>query len=388
MNKLLIYDVAISGHHSEYINYLVDYIKANGENGIKYIFVVHTDFEKHFPDIFEKGINIDFLEWQPIKREELESIENKNSISSSLTSMELLGIYTNRLKIGEVIVLDFHNIKYGSLFKKVNYEITTILFLQFYRLNKNSLKEKIEYYKRYLLTKWAISNKSIKRVFVLNDQTTVDFMNREFKTDVFKVLADPIPVLKPEPNFKIYEYYQIQPARKIFLHIGALGARKGTDEVIEAAFKLSSDHQKKVAILLVGKAPAQDELVYNNRIREVQEKTNVQIFWDNQFVPTPMMKSLFDQCFSVLLPYKNAEFSSGILGHAAAAKKPVIATNAGLIKELVSDYNLGLLLERPNAYFLAEKIEELLNSNHSFEEVNSFVKEHTPKKFAETLLLG
>ncbi len=47
------------------------------------------------------------------------------------------------------------------------------------------------------------------------------------------------------------------------------------------------------------------------------------------------MKSYFEQTDYFLIPYKNVESSSGILGHAIAAGKPVIATDKGLIGDFV-----------------------------------------------------
>ena len=386
INKILVYDVAITGHHSEYIKHLVDYLYLKGSRNTSYIFVVHTEFMIHFPEIYNKGNELDFLKWQPIESNELRSAQNGNSIMASIRSMGILDKYAREFEVKEVIALDFHTIKYGTIFKKVNYNLSAILFLQFHRLKRETLKESIEFYKRYYLTKWAIANKKLKRVFVLNDQETVTYMNSEFKTDVFKMLPDPIPILRPLENFNIYQHYKIDTTRKIFLHIGALGTRKGTPEVIESALHMDLKTQRAIAILLVGRAGDQDAEFYKKKIEEVSKNTEVQILWHDQFVSTPTMKSLFDQCFSVLIPYKNAEFSSGILGHAAAASRPVIATNAGLIKELVLTYNLGLLIEEPSANHLGAKIKELLATGYSSQSQERFVKEHTPEEFAQTIL--
>ena len=123
-------------------------------------------------------------------------------------------------------------------------------------------------------------------------------------------------------------------------------------------------------------------------IKEYQGKTFVDIFWDDQFVGNALMKSLFNQCFAVLMPYKNAEASSGILGHAVAANKKVIITGKGLLKELIKENELGVLLNNVTPSEVAQKmVELLLLKNQGDRKKNVFLKERTPTIFAERLLL-
>ena len=156
--------------------------------------------------------------------------------------------------------------------------------------------------------------------------------------------------------------------------------------MIEAAQLIPPSMQDKISILLVGKTGITYENLYNTKIKELDGETKVQLIWDNQFVSYNMMKSLFDQCDFVLLPYKNAEFSSGILGHAAASNKMVIATNAGLLKELVLKYNLGKLLDTNDAFNIALKMVEVFDQKVFTEGQQTFVKKHDPMVFASLLL--
>ncbi len=385
--KKLIFDIAITGHHSEYIGHLIDYLSKKGVGETEYFFVVHPEFAKTFPKIHEKAKQIENLHWQPVSNDELQKIKNSRKIQSSLFEFKLMNRCAKKNQVDHVYALDFHTIKYGAIFYRPSYTISSILFLQFHRLVRDTLKQKIEFYKRYYTTKWCIRNNRITRVFVLNDEKTVKFMNNEFDTACFKMLPDPIPELQPLQDFDINTHYGIEKGRKIFLHIGALGHRKGTLEVIESAGYIDADQQEEVTLLLVGKASTvSDENLFSEKIDTGKMSTDVQIIWDNQFVPLRMMKSLFDQCDRVLLPYKNAEFSSGILGHAAAAQKRVIATGAGLIKELVVQHQLGELLETPDAKNIAEKIEEVLHKKLTPSGQTDFVKAHSPEIFAEMIL--
>ncbi|MEP2278096.1 glycosyltransferase [Maribacter sp.] len=385
--KKLIYDTVITGHHSEYIGHLIDSLYDRpGEEG-KYIFVVHPKFASLFPEIYDKGEQCDHINWVAIEENELKSIQNGNFIIRSIRSMDIMSSYAKKFDVSSVVALDFHIIKYGAIYKSIPFTLSSILFLQFYRLKKKTFKQKIEFYKRYYVTKLVSRNSSIKNIFVLNDQDTVDYMNMEFNTDCFKMLPDPIPKLKPLNNFDIYGHYNIERHRKIYLHIGTLGERKGTEEVINSAYHVPSSEQHNIAILLVGRVGDKNDLVrYKDTVEQVDSATNVQMVWDNKFIDFQMMKSIFDQCHAVLLPYKNAEFSSGILGHAAAANKIVIATNEGLLRELVIKYKLGELLEDNNALNLALKMVEVIDKQIITVGHQQFVRNHDPMMFSKLLL--
>lgn len=53
--KKLFFDIQITGHHTEYINHLVDYLLINNNLNDEYFFVVHPDFSKRFSGIVAKA---------------------------------------------------------------------------------------------------------------------------------------------------------------------------------------------------------------------------------------------------------------------------------------------------------------------------------------------
>ncbi len=383
----MVFDTAITGHHSEYIGHLVDSLhKVKNQLNDYYLFVVHPKFSSRFPKIFEKAESNENLKWIQITPEEEDTVKG-GLMRKSFARYRIMSRYARELQVNHVCCLDFHTIKYGSILFRTKYTMSGILFVQFYRLDRNSIKEKWTYYKRYLLTKLSVANPRLTSVFVLNDQETVSFMNRQFSTNVFRMLPDPIPEYQPLPGFDIYEQYSIERDRKIFLHIGSLGDRKGTAEVVDAAVHVEIGLQHKITILLVGLASTESEKrVILDKIVDYKVKSEVQIIWDESFVSNSYMKSLFNQSFAVLIPYRNAEFSSGILGHAAASGKMVIATGRGLLKAMVLKYNLGLLVGSPVAKEIAEKMVESLSYKHTPETSGKLVAKHRPAVFSRLLL--
>ena len=122
-------------------------------------------------------------------------------------------------------------------------------------------------------------------------------------------------------------------------------------------------------------------------IKNSQKENNVQVIWDNQFVTNDLMKSLFDNCNVVLMPYKNTEASSGILGHAMASNKKIITTGTGLLKEIIENYTKGEILELVNPKSIAHVIETMnLASNKESDLMDKFLIEHSPENFSKKIL--
>ena len=383
--KTLIFDTAITGHHSEYINHLAQYLKVN-KTDEQFYFVVHPEFSNRFEEIIKVTAAQTNVHWVSITNDEYRNISGGGMMQTSLKEYFLLKKYATKLGAQKVYALNFHAIKYGAIFFRPSFSLRSIMFIQFYRLPKESLKQKLRYYLTYQITKLVARNSRVEKIFILNDKEAVDYMNLEFRTNVFSTLPDPIPKIEALKEFSIHKYYKIEKERNIFLHIGSLGRRKGTLEVIKSLNYIPESSWKDIAILLVGKVSNDEERSeITNQFKSWQTQSNVKLIWDESFVTNEMMRSIFLQSDVVLIPYKNVEFSSGILGHAASAGKPVLATNGGLIRELVTKYELGSLLSVPDAKCIAEGM--LSNPNVGFNEhlAQDFVKKHSTFNFCKTL---
>lgn len=385
MNKL-VFDIAMTGHHSEYIDHLIEYLCANIFD-VHYIFVVHPNFEEKFPNIVAKSVNSLNITWVYVTQQELDLCYNGNLIQKSFNQYKVLNKYALENKVTHAVILYFNTLQFAFIFKRPTYTVSGILFLQFYRMRVNTFIEKLKYFRKYCTTCLYSINKKIIRVHILNDQKSVDFLNSKFNTIIFKKLPDPIPQLKPLTGFDIYQHYGIHKDQKIFLHIGGLADRKGTFEIIKSSEFIPKEIQSKIVILLVGKTNNnQAEKALKKQIKASSKSSEVTIIWDNQFVPTNMMKSLFNQCNTVLMPYKNVEASSGILGHAMASNKRVITTGQGLLKELVIENNLGYLLNEVTSVAIAEKIKECYNNNIESVDIDRVLQECNPNIFSLLIL--
>lgn len=380
--KILLFDIFITGHHSEYINHLVDYIIKNNDNS-QYIFVVHPLFLQQFPDIHQKCLLNGNIGWITISQDEFNKCNRGGIGKKSLSTYWIMNKYALNNNVDHVVLLSINHFQLALGIFRSSYTISGILFKQFHRIPKGG--NPIIYYRKYLQTLLLTFNKKITNIFILNDYSSVEYFNSQFKTSVFKVLPDPVPELKPLKGFDIYKEYNIIKRKKIFLHIGSLSERKGTFEIIYALSQIPSNIRKGIFVLLVGKVSDEIDDLINKKINDLNLNSNC--YLDNSFVDNEKMKSLFLQSDVVLIPYKNSEASSGILGHAAASNIPVIGPNTGLLGELIREYNLGLTINKSNPICISEAIREYLNRPFVIErKSNHFTESHKPMHFSKIVL--
>ncbi|WP_211324074.1 glycosyltransferase [Echinicola strongylocentroti] len=383
---ILVFDPQLTGHHSEYIGHLVEHIYQRPQ-GMKVTFVVHPEFASRFPDIRHKAKRSPEIEWIGLHQEEISKITQGNMASRSNAEFRIMDKYATTFQADHVIALYFNTIQLALSYQRPRYSISGILFLQFFRMERGNLKDKLKYYRKYLTTWLYTKNKRLTKVFILNDDQTVDFLNTTFRTSIFEMLSDPIPNLKPLEGFDIYSHYKIPPTRKILLHIGSLGDRKGTYETLASTRYIDKEAQADYTLLLVGKVRSKAESVkLNEAISACQKETDCQIIWDEQFVSNDMMKSLFDRCDVVLMPYKNPEASSGILGHAANSGKPVVTVDKGLLGHIVKREGLGVLVNNVDPVELGAAIPRAVRFRPSRERLGEFVKKGSQEVFADLLM--
>jgi hypothetical protein len=124
------------------------------------------------------------------------------------------------------------------------------------------------------------------------------------------------------------------------LFYGTGSRRKGLDLALAA--HLSPECPKEQHLFCVGKMDPDPALTEGLQ----QLVTQGRATWVNRYVSTEEELSVFAACDRVLLPYRGHYGSSGILPRAAAAGKPVLASDEGLVGWRVKKYGLGEVFEK------------------------------------------
>jgi glycosyltransferase involved in cell wall biosynthesis len=238
------------------------------------------------------------------------------------------------------------------------------------------------FYKEILY--WAVSRrKNIEKLFILNDQENVDWLNRHFCSNKFRYIPDPVPFFKPE--LLPADIYEIKRSRRIALHFGVLSERKGTLLILDAIDILPEDTIDKVSFLFAGKPCDNDfgEKIERKITALQQKRRNISIIYKPDFATSGMMESYFYLSDFVLIPYTMRNMSSGVLGHAAKYGKPVI-TGKGLLESIVNKYRLGIAVE-PTIENIKNAIIRFADQNED-RVISDYAKEHSVSSFVETMM--
>ena len=386
--NILIYEIEITGHHSEFISHLVNHIYKSKPDDF-FTFILHPKFSLTFPVIAEKIKNHTNIQFIEISENDYDSVKTKSSIKNSIIEYKLMNNYAQNYGVKKVYLLTFNSFQLALGLYNSKYEISGILFMPFFRMQRITLKEKLNFVRKYLQTWLYLRNNSLKRIFILNDNKSIVYLNEVFKTNKFQMLPDPVPRIEPSPEFSLRKNFKIDAERKIILHFGSLSERKGTLELLSSFDYLNSNTKQKIALLIIGKASVDFDKLINNKILSIQQLyPETCLIYKNEYVSDSLMKCYFEQCDLVLIPYKTGESSSGIIGHSNASRKPVIATNKGLLGDLVKNNNLGLLIEESSPDLISKAIQTFMDNPIEFNKSDEYLITHSPTIFARTIFEG
>ncbi|MGB5714087.1 MAG: glycosyltransferase, partial [Waterburya sp.] len=116
----------------------------------------------------------------------------------------------------------------------------------------------------------------------------------------------------------------------------------------------------------------------------------VQIIGHYQFVPEQDVSQYFQLADFVLAPYQKHIGMSGILLLAAAAQKPILSSNYGLMGELVRQYQLGLTVDSTLPQEIADGITECLHKSPEQlgdrQKMKTFAEQNSAERFAQVIV--
>ncbi|WKN40439.1 glycosyltransferase [Tunicatimonas pelagia] len=383
-DRTLILESGFTGHRGEYISHLMRFINDNANLHDKYIFFLNEKIVPLLGQLTESPNY--FIEY--VNPTEARS----NFISQSFYEWTLVAekISQIRKNINEIIFMsvDEHLILLTTRrFKKFNLSVKGVLF-QPYVHYKNSTDKK-GLLRNYISQKYATAlNKSIKKLFILNDEKTVCEMNKSIKR-CFAYLPDPIedkPVSSDAlVHDEIIEKFSLHATKKHLLVFGMIDERKNITTIIDALRLLPSEIKKSVHLLIIGRLDGAVKKKYQDHIHQHQDEIN--ITFNDQFATKGEMEVVFTNCHIVLMPYINFYSSSGILGHAIKHQKNVVASNQGLVGRLVAEKNLGIAVNPLDPKEIKDAICQLIYQPEKYQYQSAeYLHEYSPENFSRAIL--
>jgi hypothetical protein len=379
MEKVIIFDTDLNGHHLEYINHL--YLEAVRNKSYFYVFIIPEEFinlksKLNWP-------NTNNVEFDYLIQEEVESSNKSNLFFGSFIKSKLLKqkiVQHNADKVFLIMLMQFLPFL-PFLLINTKVKISGIVYLIYlYRWKKASfLTKTLDVLKYLMLTHFSLFN----QIYLLNDKSSVVYLNKIYKTSKFIFLPDPFVINTFNDNIEEVKLDIIENSI-VFLHFGALTERKGTLEIMKAIDLLDLSKIKKPLCFIFAGKIMEDIKVEFNRI--LNETSGVQVFVFDKFCTYEFIGTLCEVSDYILIPYKNVYQSSGVIAYASYFNKPVVAPFEGLLGKLVRKYKLGLTINEIDEITLAELFQKIGNFKGKID--HSYLMDNTIADFQKRVFIN
>jgi hypothetical protein len=371
--KTLFFIDSIDGHLLEYTHHL--YVGALSMEGT-FIFILPRKF-------LQVSHN---LEWPTSSNIIIDLIDDNlyaNNKFKLLKSFNLSRLVRKKVKehtCNSVFFLSLMSVMpFIPLFLNKKIKISGIVYKIFlYRWKSSSVVVKFLDWLKYFL---FARTRHFSRVFILNDEVAPTYLNNKFNTNVFCYLIDPILPLSISLISDLRGKLNIEQEKMVFLHFGALSNRKGTIEILKSILLVDDSVLKRSYFIFAGVVLDDIKHEFYEWINLIGKKTEILVF--DKFCDYHFIGSLCLTSNYILIPYKNPEQSSGVLGYAAQFNKPVVGPRFGLLGKLIKRNNLGYLVDDISYNGLAIFFNNIDNiGQYSF---NSYLESRTVSNFIKVI---
>jgi glycosyltransferase involved in cell wall biosynthesis len=434
--NILFFDSRAEGHHSEYVQHLVQYATGRPELGHLH-FVYPSALSTYGPSVVEKIEGEPHFHLYELSEEEKERIDSAPLLWRSFVEWTVVRRYVRHVQADHCVLLELNifQLALGLVRMPSQVEISGILFFPYPRIEPDGSAASdrllcwLEKLRKHLQLRWMLGNQSVGTIFLFNDRPSVEYLN-QFWPDrrPFRMLPDPVPPLvegepviqregphessngameeksgkqlrhasqtetntsseSPDPDEET-----LRPEREdrtVFLMFGALREEKGVREVIEAFCQLPPTVAKNATLCLFGQVRSDLEDEFPGLVASLRRaRPDLQVQVENRFLSERELHNALKEADVVLAPYLQSEGSSGVIGHAARYQTPVVGPNSGLVGALIEEYSLGVTAEAANPSAVAEAVTGHIQDRHSNAKtagMRRYVEERTPTRFAETI---
>ena len=220
----LIFDPLLSGHHIEFIQYIVAGIPLNNRN--EYVFIVGSGFMERYPDLVEVARSKNVLVEEITEAESLLINQPANQLVKSFRHWRVLSRFLKKYAPTRVLLPELTWLEWALCLFKLPCPVRTILFVQYPEidLKSGSLKHRVKNLLKFALkdlkTCCLLKKTKFDKVFLLNGERACEFLNKRFpKTPVFEPIPDPVPPKIADPLFDVRSYYNVGKDKMIFLFL-------------------------------------------------------------------------------------------------------------------------------------------------------------------------
>jgi len=398
--RLLLFDLDARGHHPGYIQHLVRFWCEQKLSGQLDVLVTPQFLEKH-GDVVDtasqpivKFIAITSAEEVALVAGEQLGNSFKGRIQRAFQDWNILRKYLIRLQTTHCLIMYLDTILLRlALGAKFPCQFSSIYFRPVFHYSQfqnftPTPRERFWQLRDQVCLSRLLKNPQLHTLFCL-DPFAAEQINRVNSQHKAVHLIDPVHLysnLESEIQ-QLKRDFEIQPHRKVFLMFGVLSKRKGMFELLDAITQLPSDICQTLCLLLIGPLELENKAELEERIQHLVQSKPVQIICRHTFIRDDSIQNYFQIADVILAPYQRHIGMSAILVRAAAAGKPVLASDFGLMGEVTRHHELGLTVDSTVPAEIAKGIIACLNVDfvhrYNSDKMQRFAEHNQTDKFAK-----
>jgi glycosyltransferase involved in cell wall biosynthesis len=400
--RIMLFDMSCGGHHGAFIQHLIRHWGEHDLPGYMDI-VVMPQFMKLHQDAVELAANYrrgDRLRFVPITAEEEAELGPWSTFVRrkvrALREWNLMSRYAKTLGTTECLLMYFDTFQLSVVLgRKLPCPFSGIYFRPRFHYGDFqaitlSHKDHIRHWQERVHISLALRHPQFKTLFSL-DQFALKHLNQSSSNTQVVYLPDPVqtyPSSESKTN-SLKANLGIEPGRLVFLLFGIIDDRKGIHQILDAMAMLPPHLCQKVCLLLVGCINSADKPQVEAQIIKLSQLLSVQVITRDHFVMEREIQPYFHIADVVLTTHQRHVGTSNTLIRAAAAQKPVLCSDYGLMGEWTRHYKLGLTVNsavvseiaKGLTQFLQESPEKFFDSSNA----RNFAQQHSAGKYAETI---
>ncbi|MBD2213609.1 glycosyltransferase family 4 protein [Nostoc linckia FACHB-104] len=399
--RILLFDLSVGGHHPAYIQHLIRYWGEQKLPGRLDIVVMPKFLEQH-QDVVEiaQTYGSDRINFVPITEEEVTWLGPWTTFARkklrALREWTILNRYAKALGSTECLIMYFDTFQFSTVLRRpLPCPFSGLYFRARFHYDEFpesvlSWKDKVRHWQERFHISQVVGHPQLKTLFSL-DQFAVKYLNQFHNPAKAVYLPDPVQIYSnSESNLdELKTSLGIEAHRQIFLLFGVLDSRKGIHQLLEAISLLPANLCQKLCLLLVGPIKAQEKPEIKQKIEQLSQILPIQIVVYDKFVIDRENQPYFQLADVVLAPYQRHVGTSSILIRAAAAQKPVLCSNYGLMGEWTRHYQLGINVDSTVPAEIAQGLTKfLLESPAKFGDrtlAKSFAVQNSAENYARTI---
>ena len=177
-----------------------------------------------------------------------------------------------------------------------------------------------------------------------------------------RLIADPVDPLSLPTRSKARAMLRLPAHKKLIMSIGMQDHRKGVDYLINACARWRP--AEPAAIVLAGSLSVQIRQLVTNDFRYLVDEERLIVL--DRYLTNEEINACYAAGDLIAAPYRPHPQSSGIVLHAAAAGKMVLAANNGWFTYMVPKFSLGRLCDPQDPERLAETFDPALHEAEGY----------------------